>query len=70
MKILLSAYACEPKKGSAPEVGWQWALTLSKKGNHVYVVTRKNNKKNIDSYLKITKLLIYILFMSIIQIGS
>ena len=55
MKILLSAYACEPNKGSEPEVGWQWALTLSKKGNHVYVVTRKNNKKNIDSYLKNNK---------------
>jgi glycosyltransferase involved in cell wall biosynthesis len=55
LKILLSAYACEPNKGSEPEVGWQWALTLSKRGHQVYVVTRKNNKKNIDRYLKVNK---------------
>ena len=55
MKILLSAYACEPNKGSEPEVVWQWALTLSKRGHQVYVVTRKNNKKNIDRYLKANK---------------
>ena len=24
MQILLSAYACEPNKGSEPEVGWKW----------------------------------------------
>ena len=52
MNILLSAYACEPNKGSEPEVGWKWALSLSKRGHSVYVITRKNNKKNIDKYLK------------------
>ncbi len=25
MKVLVSAYACEPGKGSDPEVCWQWA---------------------------------------------
>ena len=25
MKILLSAYACEPNTGSEPNVGWNWA---------------------------------------------
>ena len=24
-KILLSAYACEPNKGSEPGVGWEWS---------------------------------------------
>ena len=52
MKILLSAYACEPNKGSEPEVGWRWAITLSKKGHEVYVLTRKNNIKSIQKYLK------------------
>ena len=52
MRILLSAYACEPNKGSEPEVGWKWAITLSKKGNEVYVITRKNNKNNIENFLK------------------
>ena len=56
MKILLSAYACEPNKGSEPEVGWRWAITLCKKGNEVYVVTRKNNKINIEKYIKKNKI--------------
>lgn len=52
MKILLSAYACEPLKGSEPTAGWKWAYELSKRGNKVYVITRSNNKTTIDDYLK------------------
>ena len=51
MKILLSAYACEPNRGSEPEVGWNWALTLANKGHDTFVITRKNNKKSIKKYL-------------------
>ena len=49
-KILLSAYACEPNKGSEPEVGWKWAITLSQLGYEVYVITRLNNKKNSRTF--------------------
>ena len=56
MKILLSAYACEPNKGSEPEVGWRWAITLSKLGHEVYVVTRSNNRENIENYLSKNKI--------------
>lgn len=56
MKILLSAYACEPHIGSEPEVGWKWATELSKMGNDVYVITRLNNKENIEQELKKKKL--------------
>jgi len=52
MKILLSAYSCEPFKGSEPAVGWNWALTLAKFKNETVVVTRKNNKHLINNYLK------------------
>ena len=52
MNILLSAYACEPFKGSEPAVGWNWALSLSKQGHKVYVVTRKNNQNNINRYFR------------------
>lgn len=52
MKILLSAYACEPLKGSEPGVGWKWANELSSRNNKVTVITRKNNKKNIKKKLK------------------
>lgn len=49
-RILLSAYACEPNKGSEPGVGWNWAIHLSK-DFEVYVITRRNNQKIIESYL-------------------
>ena len=52
LKILLSAYACEPNKGSEPEVGWKWATTLCGLGHEVHVVTKSNNKQNIEQYLK------------------
>jgi len=50
MKILLSAYACEPDKGSEPEVGWQWAIGLAQHAS-VTVVTRANNKTSIEATL-------------------
>lgn len=50
-RILLSAYACEPDKGSEPGVGWNWAVHLSEFFD-VYVITRKNNKKVIEDYLR------------------
>ncbi len=51
MKILLSAYACEPNKGSEPGVGWHWAIELSRLGHQVWVVTRRNNKAVIETAL-------------------
>ncbi len=50
-KILLSAYACEPHKGSEPGVGWHWAIELTKLGHEVWVVTRKNNQPVIETAL-------------------
>lgn len=49
MKILLSAYACEPNKGSEPGVGWQWAQALRRRGFEVHVITRNNNRLAIES---------------------
>ncbi len=51
MKILLSAYACEPQKGSEPAAGWKWIYELSKREHNIYVITRLNNKSNIETYL-------------------
>lgn len=48
MKILLSAYACEPNKGSEPGVGWNWAIELAKSGHTVHVLTRENNRTSIE----------------------
>lgn len=54
MKILLSAYACEPNRGSEPEVGWNWALELANLGHQVWVITRSNNRKPIEEELSKT----------------
>jgi glycosyltransferase involved in cell wall biosynthesis len=53
MRILLSAYACEPNKGSEPGVGWNWALEIEKLGHKVWVLTRRNNKESIQNYYRL-----------------
>lgn len=55
MKVLLSAYACEPNRGSEPGVGWNWALEIEKLGHKVWVVTRKNNQKKIEKYWQVNE---------------
>ncbi len=45
--FLVVAYACEPNEGSEPGVGWNWSIELSKH-NNVIVITRENNRKNIE----------------------
>lgn len=49
MKVLLSAYACEPGKGSEPGVGWRWAIEIARRGHQVTVLTRANNRANIEA---------------------
>jgi glycosyltransferase involved in cell wall biosynthesis len=52
VKVLLSAYACEPAKGSEPGVGWRWALELADLGLEVFVLTRANNQERIEAELR------------------
>lgn len=49
MRVLLSAYACEPGKGSEPGVGWRWAIEIARRGHDVTVLTRANNRANIEA---------------------
>ncbi|MFQ5785438.1 MAG: glycosyltransferase [Alphaproteobacteria bacterium] len=51
MKILLSAYACEPGLGSEPAVGWHWAVELARLGHEVRVLTREANRPRIEQAL-------------------
>ncbi len=55
-RILLSAYACEPGKGSEPEVGWRWAIELARLGHEVTVLTRANNRAALEAALPATGL--------------
>lgn len=51
-KILLSAYACEPHRGSEAEIGWNWAIGLAKLKHTVWVLTRKNNRNCIEAAIQ------------------
>jgi glycosyltransferase involved in cell wall biosynthesis len=51
LRVLLSAYACEPGKGSEPGIGWNWALGLARAGHEVWVLTRANNREAIERAL-------------------
>ena len=48
MKVLLSAYACEPNKGGECGLGWHWALESARLGHDVWVLTRSNNRDTIE----------------------
>jgi glycosyltransferase involved in cell wall biosynthesis len=49
MRVLLSAYACEPDRGSEPEVGWQRAQHMLAHADEVWVLTRANNQSVIEA---------------------
>jgi glycosyltransferase involved in cell wall biosynthesis len=48
--LLLSAYACEPGRGSEPGVGFTWLLRLLDRGFNVLLLTRANNVKPIQQH--------------------
>jgi glycosyltransferase involved in cell wall biosynthesis len=50
LKVLLSAYACEPGKGSEPGVGWNWVSQIAR-FHDVWVITRGNNREPIERIL-------------------
>jgi len=47
-RVLISAYACEPGKGSEPGVGWNLSKALVQH-NDVWVITRANNRETIET---------------------
>ncbi|SKB62123.1 Glycosyltransferase involved in cell wall bisynthesis [Salegentibacter holothuriorum] len=51
-KILLSAFACNPKMGSEEGNGWNWSLGLANKGFEVHCLTRQIGKSAIDEMKK------------------
>ena len=52
MKILLSAFACDPSKGSEPTNGWNWAIGLAEKGYDVHCLTRIVGQHEIEKMEK------------------
>ena len=49
MKVLLSAYECQPNTGSEYGLGWAWASGLVAMGHEIWVITLSDNQARIES---------------------
>ncbi len=47
-RILISAFACQPNKGSEFNVSWNWPLGLAKLGYEVHCLTLRTNQPAIE----------------------
>jgi glycosyltransferase involved in cell wall biosynthesis len=47
LKLLVSAYACEPGQGSEPGLGWKMPREMAQR-HDVWVITRSNNRHAIE----------------------
>lgn len=52
MRVLLSAYACEPNRGSEPGNGWNWAAGLARAGHQVDLLTREEHRGVVDAAIR------------------
>jgi glycosyltransferase involved in cell wall biosynthesis len=50
VRVLISAYACEPGQGSEPGGGWNWVCQIGR-FEECWVITRVNNRPAIDKAL-------------------
>lgn len=55
MKVLLSAFECNPLIGSDPYVGWSWVINMAKI-NEVWVLLREDHRPYIERYISENKL--------------
>ncbi|MBR2705299.1 MAG: glycosyltransferase family 4 protein [Clostridia bacterium] len=51
MKILYSAFECNPYRGSEAFCGWSWVINMNKY-HEIFVITRNENKKDIEKFCK------------------
>lgn len=51
LKVLISAFACEPGWGSEQEVGWRWAVQAAR-FHEVWVITHASQRSSIESELR------------------
>ena len=49
LRVLVSAYACEPGRGSEPGIGWNVVRELAREFD-VCVVTRDSNRASIEAH--------------------
>jgi hypothetical protein len=48
MKLLISAFACDPFKGSEAQNGWNWTYENARQGNEVWCLTRMVGYESIN----------------------
>lgn len=48
MKLLISAYACAPNRGSEHAVGWNWVTEAKRLGHEVWALVAPNHRAAID----------------------
>jgi glycosyltransferase involved in cell wall biosynthesis len=53
MKILMSAFACSPVRGSEEGVGWNWAVAAAEQGHEVTVLTQTCDQTDIVKALAV-----------------
>lgn len=51
LNILISAYACQPGRGSEPGVGWNFARAMARHHN-IWVLTRRKNRPFIEAEIE------------------
>ena len=51
MKILLSAYACNPTKGGESGIGYHWMHEWLRNGHEVWCLTRPDERADLEAYL-------------------
>lgn len=50
LKILVNVYACSPKRGSEPGMGWNWCTYLAKHCE-LHIITEEEFRENIEAAL-------------------
>lgn len=55
MNILYIAYSCSPYNGSEDKIGWSIPAT-SARNNKVFVITKEEQRKDIEKYLSLNKI--------------
>jgi len=51
IRVLISAFACEPGRGSEQEVGWKWACEMARYAD-VTVLTQTRNRPGIERWIR------------------
>jgi glycosyltransferase involved in cell wall biosynthesis len=56
MHILLSAYSCDPARGSEPGIGWRWCIEYARAGHTVDLLTFQRSLQPIQKSIEVAGL--------------